>query len=313
MSAYNHYTLFERGSLQKLLEEGKTKAEIGRILGRHRSSIGREIARNSTVNGVYEPWLATCTYMHRRKKCHRTYRISDKELHDFVKEKLEIAWSPEIIAKKWNDSHPDKKVSFCTIYRAIKNKDNKDICEAKHLRRRGKLKYKHGSQSASVKPDHTVHERCDEANNRTAYGHFEGDLVHCKNGYLFTAVDRMSRLLVVKKMGTRTAAVTTDTIINALSDKNVKSLTLDRGSEFTDHKAFAAALNTTVYFCDSHSPWQRGSNENINDVLRFFFPRSCDLSLISDEKILSVIELINDRPRKCLGWLSPKEFLLHLT
>jgi IS30 family transposase len=247
------------------------------------------------------------------KNCRRKFRLSDPNLTEFVKKKLKVAWSPETISQKWNEVHPKKKVCFCTIYRAIKRKIIEGVSEAKHLRRGGKMKYKRGNNKASLKPDHTVHERPEEANNRIEYGHFEGDLVHCKNGFLFTAVDRMSRFMVVKKMENRTAPVTADTIIEALSDVKIKSLTLDRGTEFTYHRKFAAALDTTVYFCDPHSPWQRGTNENFNDVLRFFFPRSCDLSAVCDDEILSVMDLINDRPRKCLGWLSPKEFLAEIS
>jgi IS30 family transposase len=313
MSAYNHYTLFERESLQKLLGEGKSKAEIARTLGRSRSSVGREIKRNSNKDGSYNFWRATSLYLQRRKHCRRKFRLSDPNLKEFVKAKLKVAWSPETISEKWNEDHPEKKVCFCTLYRAIKRKLIKGVSEAKHLRRRGRLKYKRGNKEGSLKPDHTIHERPQEANHRTEYGHFEGDLVHCKNGFLFTAVDRMSRFMVIKRMDKRTASVTTDTIINALSEEKIKSLTLDRGTEFSNHRKFAAALDTTVYFCDPHSPWQRGTNENFNDVLRFFFPRSCDLSAVSDDEILSVMDLINDRPRKCLGWLSPKEFLVKLS
>jgi IS30 family transposase len=124
-----------------------------------------------------------------------------------------------------------------------------------------------------------------------------------------TNVDRTSRFLYAALSKTRKKEDILNAFDKSLADVTVESITLDNGSEFADFLQIEKNLNTTVYFCDPHSPWQRGSNENINDLLRFFFPKSTDFLTVSDDELNWAVSLINNRPRKCLGWLSPIEFI----
>jgi IS30 family transposase len=181
-----------------------------------------------------------------------------------VTQKLELFWSPECIAARIDQDQPQMHIGFATIYRAVKRGLLPTISAKTHLRRRGKRKYAKRSRFASIKPDHTIHERCDQANDRSRVGDWEGDTVHGKNGCIATFVDRRTRLLCAALSKTHSADDVAAALLKALNDKPVNSLTLDNGSEFAKHREFSKELCTTTYFADTHSPWQRGTNENTN-------------------------------------------------
>lgn len=178
-----------------------------------------------------------------------------------------------------------------------------------HLRRRGKRKYGNRSKYNTIRPENTIHDRPQQANDRIRIGDWEGDTVFggTGKGVLVTLVDRRSRFLVAGISKTHSSAEVNRVMKELLTALPVHTITLDNGSEFAMYKSTEKALNTIVYFADPHSPWQRGSNENMNGILRFFFPRGTDFHATSPEELSYVLELINNRPRKCLGWLSPLE------
>lgn len=315
MKSYTHFTLEERECLAEKLKEGKSYRQIAKELDRSPSSISREVKRNFSKKAKhYHPWRATVLYIQRRKRSRRKYLVdTDIDLKQFIVECLNKFWSPEIIAHKCKEA--GKQISFSTIYRAIKAKKLDKISEATHLRRRGKLKYKRGTKSNAIKPEHTIHERPEACELKSRLGDFEGDTVNgaIGKGCLVTLVDRKSKLLAAAKSVNRDATNIRQAIQNAFKwldiDLPVESITFDRGSEFAEFKAIEKDLKATVYFADPHSPWQRGLNENTNDIIRFFFPKGCNFLEISDEEIMDVVSIINNRPRKCLDYLSPLEFL----
>jgi IS30 family transposase len=308
MQPYTHFTLSERECLQELLKEGKNQSQIAKVLNRSRSSISRELKRNSNKDNSYNSWRATTLYIIRRKDCRRKYRLtSDKRLYDWVNEKLQLFWSPESIAERYKKRNPGEKLSHSTIYRAVKLQLLPNILPKTHLRRRGKRKYGNRSKFNTIKPDYTIHERPVETENRDRIGDWEGDTIVGKRGCALTAVDRKSRYLCAEISVTHSSENIKNAMITALSGKKVNTLTLDNGSEFAKHREFAKELETTVFFADPHSPWQRGTNENTNGLLRFFFPKGTNFSLVSNEDFQKVVDLINDRPRKCLDWLSSRE------
>ena len=149
----------------------------------------------------------------------------------------------------------------------------------------------------------------EEIRQRARIGDWEGDTVYggVGKGFLVTQVDRKSRFLRAGLLAKRDASLTKAVICQLLKDVLVKSISLDNGSEFYEFKALEAELHTLVYFAEPHKPWQRGTNENTNGLLRFFFPKGCDFHAVSQEFVDSVVDLINSRPRKCLGWRSPAE------
>lgn len=315
MQSYSHFTLSERENLRVLLTQGKSFRQIAAVLGRSPSSICREMKRNGKKDGSYNAWWGTSLYMHRRKRCRQYGRLeSDPLLLAFVKEKLALFWSPQIIVVKWKQLHPTAKLSHSTIYTALRKNRIDGFCEHKYLLRRGKFRFKSiGSTGQNpVRPDHHIREWPDVIKNRERIGDWEGDTIRggLGKGYLFTCVDRKSRYVTLGLIpGKRTKEETTKAVCEALAGLPVHSLTLDNGTEFADHKTIAQNLKTTVYFTDPSAPWQRGSSENMNGLLRFFFPKRCDLRYVTQEELDRVCYLLNTRPRKCLDWLSPADFL----
>ena len=205
--------------------------------------------------------------------------------------------------------HPEAKLSHSTIYSALKSKRISGCSERTHLLRRGRIKFH--NRMRPFYPDHTIHEWPESIKNRERIGDWEGDTIRggVGKGYIVTCVDRKSRYLAMALLPIRTAPETREAVCKALSGHPVHSLTLDNGTEFTDFRGMEKMLDAVVYFADPHSPWQRGSNENMNGLLRFFFPKGSDFRQITQERLNEVAALINNRPRKCLGWLSPADFL----
>lgn len=183
-----------------------------------------------------------------------------------------------------------------------------------HLRRRGKRIQTRNANYNSIQPERIIPQWSEEIRQRARIGDWEGDTVYggVGKGFLVTQVDRKSRFLRAGLLAKRDASLTKAVICQLLKDVPVKSISLDNGSEFSEFKALEAELHTLVYFAEPHKPWQRGTNENTNGLLRFFFPKGCDFHAVSQEFVDSVVDLINSRPRKCLGWRSPAEVFHNL-
>ena len=311
MQSYTHFTLEERESLSKLLDQGIGNNKIAKILGRNKSSVSREINRNKNKNGTYQQTSATISYIKRRKKCRKKFRLESEDLRQFVIEKLKAYWSPEQIVARWKKANPKSKLSAATIYTSVRNKRlSSEISPKTHLRRRGKRKS--GTlNKPTIKPLHTIHDRPEEANNRLRLGDVEGDTLSgaIGKGAVLTMVDRKSRILYARLLKSRDSSLTKRAITETIESKDLKSITLDRGSEFAKFQEIEDENKIPIYFCDPHSPWQRGTNENTNDILRFFFPKGTNFHEVTEEELQEIVTLINNRPRKCLNWLSPLEFL----
>lgn len=310
MSSYHHFTIEERESLHIGIKSGKSIRQIAKEISRSPSTISRELARNQNKDGTYNSWRATTLYIIRRKNSRRPLRLeTDKPLFEWVCSCLNKYWSPEIITAKWKQLNTTNKLSHNTIYSAIKRGLLKGYNRKTHLRRRGRRKNTHNS--ATIHGEHLIREWPDKVVNRERIGDWEGDTVYgaVGKGLLVTCVDRKSRYLVSSLLKSREVKETKEAVIKALSGLPVKTLSLDNGSEFAAFKEIEKELKTTIYFADPHSPWQRGSNENINDVVRFFFPKGTNFHEISQQELDYVVSLINNRPRKCLGWLSPAEII----
>lgn len=315
MKSYIHFTLSERICLQQFLSEGKSYREIAKLLGRSPSTISREVKRNfSKSKKRYNAWRATTLYIIRRKNCIRKYKLQpDTELYNYITECFNKYWSPEIIANKCKF----KGLNICTstIYRALKNNLLKGISRKTHLRRRGKKLTSNRKKCITIHPVHTIHDRPKIVESKERFGDFEGDTVYggIGKGCIVTLVDRKSRLLASALSTSKEKEAIRKAFNKAidLMEVNipVETITLDNGSEFADFLNIERDLKTTIYFADLHAPWQRGLNENTNDILRFFFPKGTDFLQVSDEELQRVVHLINSRPRKCLNYLSPLEFL----
>lgn len=309
MLSYSHYTLEERKYLQKLLEEGYGVRQIARALGRAPSSVSREINRNKSRNG-YHHWRAQIQAICRRRQSHPLERLAEgTELGDYVREKLSLYWSPECIAETWRRLHPDDPVGFCTIYRWLKRNALQGFSRRTHLRRRGKKIQTRNANYNTIHPDRLIADWPEEILNRLRLGDWEGDTVSgaVGKGRIVTFVDRKSRFLCAALLKSKRPDDTFQAVLKALNGVPVRSVSLDNGSEFAWFRKIEASLDAPVFFAKPHAPWERGSNENVNGLLRFFFPKGCDFLAVTDDELQAVVDLVNSRPRKCLDWFSPAD------
>ena len=319
--SYTHFTLEERKYLQQLLSEGYSFRKIATILERSPSTISREVNRNKakykphskTDNKYwYNHWRAQNLYIRRRREQVRAALQPDTAQWDYIVKNLQVFWSPEEIANRWNRDYPNRKpLCVSTIYRYIKLGKFHGITVKHHLRRRGKFMLPRNSCYNSIQPDRIIPDWPEEIRNRIRIGDWEGDTVYggVGKGLLVSLVDRKSRYLRIGFLDKRSATGTRLVIEKLLRGLPVKSVSLDNGSEFSEFRKLEEQLHTLVYFAEPHKPWQRGTNENTNDLVRFFFPKGFDFRTVTDEDIQFVEDLINNRPRKCLGWKTPAEIL----
>lgn len=316
--SYKHFTLEERKYLQQLLSEDKSFREIAAILERSPSTISREVNRNKAkykpkgkiLNKYwYNYWRAETLYKIRRREQQRRVLKPNTKEWDYVVEKLNLFWSPEQIVNRYEMECNKKLVSISTIYRYIYREELPNISKKIHLRRRGKFQLPRNSCYNTIQPERIIPEWPDEIKNRTRIGDWEGDTVYgaVGKGLVVTLADRKTRYLLAGKLQSRNAALTEQVVVKLLTGKPVKSLSLDNGSEFANFREIEAQIASPIYFAEPHKPWQRGTNENTNDILRFFFPKGTNFHDVSDEDLEEVVYLINTRPRKCLNWKSPFE------
>ena len=313
-------TLAEREEISRAVVAGHSIRSIATALGRAPSTISREIKRNGnrTCYRANEADQAAWERARRPKICKLG---ENRTLARIVANKLQLEWSPEQIAGWLKRTYPDDEnyqVSHETIYRSLfiqaRGALKKELLQ--HLRRtRGMRRSRHHMQKTD---DHgritdtvSIRERPASVKDRAVPGHWEGDLLFgSNNSQIATLVERHTRYVMLVKADSKD----TETVINALIKhahklprELYKSLTWDRGKEMADHKRFSLATDIKVYFCDPQHPWQRGSNENTNGLLRQYFPKGMDLSDVSQAKLNAVARRLNERPRKTLNYETPAE------
>lgn len=319
MKPYKHFTTEERKNLQQFLSEGLSFRQIADLLERSPSSISREVNRNKAKYKPkgkidnkywYHHWRAQNLYIRRRREQKRFVLQPNTLEWDFIVTHLRQFWSPEQICGRWELLHPErKKLCIATIYRAIKAHRLPEITAKNNLRRRDKHRFHQSSNYSTIHPDRIIPEWLEEIKQRARIGDWEGDTVYggVGKGLLVTLVDRKTRFLCAGIIRGRSSTETREMIELLLRGKPVKSISLDNGSEFSEFRELEKSLNTEVYFAEPHKPWQRGTNENTNDILRFFFPKGYDFHSLDDETLQKIVLSINLRPKKCLGWRSPFE------
>jgi IS30 family transposase len=312
-------TLSEREEISRGIVSGHTIRSMAASLGRAPSTVSREMSRNGGRRAyrANKADQAAWDRSHRPKLCKL---VENRALARIVAHKLKRLWSPQQIAGWLQHTYPGNEnahVSHETIYRSLfiqaRGALKKELLQ--HLRSRRKmrrprkqtLKGKVGQITGTV----SISERPASVEDRAVPGHWEGDLIiGSRNSQIGTLVERSTRYVMLAK----TDRKDTETVINALIKQSkklptelYKSLTWDRGSEMADHKRFTLATDINVYFCDPNSPWQRGSNENTNGLLRQYFPKGTDLSVYSQAQLNAVARQLNERPRKTLGFETPAE------
>lgn len=316
-------TEFERVRIADLRRDGHKAAEIAAILKRSPATIGRELDRNSDpVTGEYHPHAAHLEAQRRRSRPRDRKIVPGTALHHFIAERLAKRWSPEQINQALVAEFPDRddmRACVETIYQAIYRSDSElRHCSPRPLRTGRLHRRRHRSVQRTnrfVEPMTPITERPAQADDRTTPGHWEGDLIigQLNRSAIGTLVERSTRFtILIHLAGSRTAEQVRDALITAFLQFPChlrQSLTWDQGIEMARHGEFARATGTPVYFCDPASPWQRGTNENTNGLLRDYFPKGTDLSQHDAGRLAEVANELNRRPRKTLGWKTPNELL----
>jgi IS30 family transposase len=315
---YNHLSLVEREHLAQLYWEGKSLGEISKALGRNKSTVSRELKRNSSLEYKrYTPCRAQTRSDERKHLANTHQRLKNDLIRQYLVENLALGWSPELIAGRLKLDHPESSISHEAIYQYIYHPQTPNRLEMiSQLRRAHKKRRAKGigrkEKKTKIPNRIPIDARPQSVERRHQYGHWEGDsLISRKSkAALNSLTERKSRLLLLTKIDRKGAAETNRAIIKRLQKLPVKarrSLTLDNGTENAKHEKLTVRLGIKCYFAHPYAAWQRGTNEHINGLIRWYLPKGTDFSKIDKEQIARIESLINNRPRKCLGFKTPLE------
>jgi IS30 family transposase len=309
-----HLTLEERERVSQMVHAHRSQAEIARRLGRHPSTISRELRRNRSPNGY---WAASAQIKADTRRSNRpwTCKMERPEVRRYVQQRLRQRWSPdEIAGRSRNDFpyDPHRRVSRQTIYTWI-HAHPAAAYWRRYLPRLGRVR-RRGENRGRLPACVSIEGRPAIVDRRARYGDWEGDTIVGRGhrSGAVTLVDRKSGYLLLGKVCDRKAATVREAMVQLfqpLPSRLRKTLTLDNGKEFAEHEQLAAATALDVYFAKPYCAWQRGTNENTNGLLREFFPKGSDMRHVPVKKFEKVQHLLNNRPRKRLGYRTPLEIL----
>ena len=311
-----HLTAYERGQIQILLEMGKGIREIARLLERSPSTISREIHRNST-RGTYDAGTAQTRYAARRKECRPGIKLAYRPLWDYVIRKLTCLWSPEQIAGRLPLDYPHDprmRISHETLYQALYSDPRLApfICCLRQARPKRRKRGQGRNARCHIPHRVPISQRPPEVDQRARFGDWEADLVLGKNqeGAILSLVGRKSLVLLAQKLPSKKSELVIDAAIAALEDLPAAwahTVTFDNGTEFYHHHRLTQELGIDTYFADPYAAYQRGTNENTNGLLRQYLPKGTCFKSLSQKQLDAIVKEINDRPRKKLGYLKPRE------
>lgn len=317
---YSHLTVTERERLAKMYYEHRSPGDMAKALGRNKSTISRELSRNaSAAHRCYTPCRAQLRSDERRKKASRRPRLSDETIRSYIREKLALGWSPEIIAGRLPLEHPGLHISHEAIYQYLydsRTKDRKELIRL--LRRAHRIRKPKGIgrkvRKTKIPNRIPIEARPKSVDSRRYYGHWEGDTMASQKSppVLNSLTERKSRLLLLTKLERKAAGETKRAIVGRLAGFPPalrKTLTLDNGTENTLHEEITEQIGAKCYFARPYASWQRGTNEQTNGRVRWYLPKGTDFRNISEEEIAEVESRINNRPRKCLKYKTPLEVI----
>ena len=309
---YQHLTAAQRGVIEGLLHKDCTLKEVAKILGVSSSTVSREIKKRETPNG-YLADIAQLDYERRRKECRQKKKMDYSLRQKYVCEKLQQGWSPEQISgrmryEKRNDFYVCPESIYQWLYEDEWAK-KEGLYQYLRLGRKKRKKQTGRSVHRHKIPNRvSIHDRPEIVDQRTEFGHWEGDsVIYFYKQAINTLNELYSGLVRFTKLKRKTAELTTKAIIERFRKVGAKTLTVDNGTEFTHHEQIARMAEINVFFADPYSSWQRGSNENSNMLLRGYLPKKCDISNLDQEELDDIAEELNNRPRKRLGFRTPNE------
>jgi len=318
----NHHTKLtdeDRDKLARWQAQNVSMREMARRLNRSVSSISDEFKKGGQVDGEYIAIRAQRLAEERKANSYRRHPLKNDWLYAYVHEKLREGWSPEQIEGRLKKDYPgrkDRHINHETIYRFIYSESNKDKKLWEYLPRKQKKRRKQRGRKVHRGriPDRvSIHERPEAVNEKTEFGHWEGDSIEGRRSRkdgIHTEVERISRKLYARKIGriaSREAADAMLSIFGNLPSSARHSTTLDNGREHHLHMEVTNRLKTKVFFADPYSSWQRGSNEYHNGLIRRYLPKGTDFADLTQEELDDIVEEINNRPRKCLDYATPNE------
>lgn len=308
----------QRCQIGAMHEQKYSQKEIAKRLNIHPSTICRELRRNTDKTYGYHGMLANVVAQDRHRAKRKKIKFT-KEVECFVRQKLLIKWSPEQIAG-YAKRHKVFNISHERIYQfVVEDKQNNGELykNLRHGNKRYRRKYGSGKRHGVIKDKICIDQRPEIINNKLRLGDWEIDTIlgYNRSQAIVTVAERVSKKLVAQKIPHHGALVTAQAAIRSLDKYKdfVHSITADNGVEFAEHKRISTALEATFYFAHPYSSWERGLNENTNGLLRQYLPKKSDFDQICDHELKRVVEEINDRPRKTLGYKTPNEVFLALT
>lgn len=315
---YRHLGLEERDRITEMKSDGLSLRAMALELGRSPSTLSRELRRNATpAYRVYLSHRAHERAVKRKKESGRRPRLKSGDVVSYVRARLSEDWSPELIAGKIGQDMQGASISHEAIYQYVYHPDTEGGLEligrlVRGHRKRRKKGVGRKERRTKIPNRVPIEERPVSADNRSRYGHWEGDSLVSRNSLaaLNSLVERKSRLLLLTRLDRKTAGQTTGAVVRRLQGlpRNARrTLTLDNGTENSGHEDITEAIGTRCYFARPYASWQRGANEQVNGLVRRYFPKGTDFSKITDEQVAWVESRINNRPRKCLGYKTPIE------
>ena len=321
MKSYKHLTIYERETLSQLLLRGSSLGDIAKAMGRHKSTLSREVSHGKLGRAGYRA-LTSQAFVEERKHAGKKPKkilnnpLLESEIHKYLK----LRWSPEEIANRLKmeyPSDPSMHISHESIYTYLyvlpRGELKKELLS--YLRQHQRSRRKRGnthSKRGQIPNMISIEERPKEVEDRSIPGHWEGDLIVGKDrkSALGTLVERTTRTTILVPLKEKDAKAVRKAFARETKHlpKQMKlSLTYDRGKEMAEHQLFTKQTKIQVYFAHPQSPWERGTNENTNGLIRQFFPKGTDFNKIKRKEIKAVQDLLNGRPRKTLGYLKPFE------
>lgn len=308
--SHKQITQDERYSIDHYRRQGLCAAEIGRRLGRHPTTIARELRRNKHTGTSYYPLIAQAHANGRRSRSRKVRQFCAAEW-SLVVQLVEEKWSPEQISLVL---HRDGrlKISHETIYQYIlkdKRAGGDLYLHLRHSVKRRRKRYNAHDSRGRLAGKRGLEERPEAATDRTEIGHVEADLVHGKGSRdcILTIVDRKSRLLAIFKLRNKTMAEVNRALIKAIRDFHIQTVTLDNGSEYHDYKSIETLTGVKFYFAAPYHSWERGSSENANGLIRQYLPKGASMAHTSQRMCNAIANKLNRRPRKILNLLTPEQ------